>query len=320
MPVKELKLAPGKSPLIFEAPISTRKNNKRRIFACLVATALLGLCFSVPIYHLLRLAFTDDLYSDVPLIPFVSAYLVWLRRHRMPVSFEPAPVPAALFSLAGLVVVAAGWFSFHEAAPPGEDSLALNILALLLLFVGICFVFLGKAFIRAFALPVAMLGFAVPFPTAVRQGIETLLQHGSAAFAALFFGLAGDPVIRDGLVFHLPDISIRVAPECSGIHSTLVLTIVSVAGSWLFLRTPWKRAVLVLAVIPLALMRNGFRIFVLGRLCIAFGPQMLDSQIHHHGGPIFFALSLLPFFLLLLFLRKTERPRPNREPLTKPSL
>lgn len=316
MPVKELKLAPEKSPLVFETPVSTRKNNKRRISAFIAATVLIGMCFSVPLYHLLRLALTDDLYSDVPLIPFVCLYLVWLRRQRMPISFAPAPLPAALFSLAGLAVLAIGWLAFRQAPSPGETDLAVNIFALLILFAGICFAFLGKAFMRAYAWPVAMLAFAIPFPAGLRQGIETLLQHGSAVFAGLFFGIAGDPVVRDGLIFRLPDIVIRVAPECSGIHSTMVLVLVSFAGSWLFLRSPWKRAVLVLAVIPLALMRNGFRIFVLGRLCIAFGPQMLDTPIHHHGGPIFFVLSLFPFFLLLLLLRKTERT--SREPSTKP--
>lgn len=316
MPVKDLKLAPEKGRLVFEAPVSTRKNNKRRISGFIVATTLLGLCFSVPLYHLLRLALADDLYSDVPLIPFVSLYLVWLRRQRMPVSFEPAPLPAALLSLGGSIVLAAGWLPFHETPAPGY--LAVNIFAFLLLFAGVCFLFLGKQFMRAFACPIAMLAFTIPFPTGVRLAIDTLLQHGSAVFAGLFFWLAGDPFMRDGLIFRLPDIVIRVAPECSGIHSTMVLIMVSIAGSWLFLRSRWKRTVLVLAVIPLALIRNGFRIFVLGHLCITQGPQMIDSPIHHHGGPLFFVLSLLPFFLLLLFLRKTERP--NREPSTSPSL
>ena len=318
MPVKALKLAPEKSPLVFETPVATRKNNKRRFAGFIVATTVLGLCFSVPLYHLLRLALADDLYSDVPLIPFVSLYLVWLRRQRMPVSFEPAPLPAASLSLAGLIVLAAGWLPFHETPALGGDYLAVSIFALLLIFAGVCFLFLGKQFMRAFACPVAMLAFTIPFPTGVRVAIDTFLQHGSALFAGLFFRLAGDPVMRDGLIFRLPDIVIRVAPECSGIHSTMVLIMVSIAGSWLFLRSQWKRTVLVLAVIPLALIRNGFRIFVLGHLCITMGPQMIDSPIHHHGGPLFFVLSLLPFFLLLLFLRKTERP--NREPSTTPSL
>jgi hypothetical protein len=40
---------------------------------------------------------------------------------------------------------------------------------------------------------------------------------------------------------------------------------------------------------------------------------MIESPIHRRGGPIFFALSLIPFFLLLLNLRKLDAR-------TKPSL
>jgi exosortase/archaeosortase family protein len=62
-------------------------------------------------------------------------------------------------------------------------------------------------------------------------------------------------------------------------------------------------------VIPLAFLRNGFRVFVLGELCVHLGPQMIDTPIHHHGGPIFFVLSLIPFSLLLYFLMKSDRPK-----------
>ena len=91
------------------------------------------------------------------------------------------------------------------------------------------------------------------------------------------------------------------------IRFLMVLFITSLLAGRLFLRSPWKRAVLCLVVIPLALLRNGFRIFVLGELCAHIGPEMIDSPVHHHGGPLFFALSLLPFFALLYYLRRSER-------------
>jgi len=125
---------------------------------------------------------------------------------------------------------------------------------------------------------------------------------------------AGTPMLRSGLVVQLPGISIKVAPECSGIHSTLVLFITSILAGQLLLRRPWKRVVLCLVVIPLAILRNGFRVFVIGELCVHVGPQMIDSPIHHRGGPLFFALSLVPFFLLLYFLKRSERPEISRQP------
>jgi exosortase C (VPDSG-CTERM-specific) len=306
MPVNELKLASEKNRFALKSPESSGKANKSRLALFLLGIALLALLFSAPLYRLLRLAVTNDLYSDLPMVPFLSLYLVWLRRERMPASFEPAFKSAALFFSAGLLILAAFWLFARDAVMPVEDYLAWNISALLLFLASLCCIFPGGAFMRAFACPMALLVFAIPFPTALLHCIDTLLQHGSAVFAGLFFSIAGDAVVRDGLYFHLSNIVLRVAPECSGIHSTVVLAIVSIVGSWLFLRSPWKRALLVLAVVPLALIRNGFRIFVIGRLCMAYGPQMINSPIHHHGGPLFFVLSLIPFFLLLIFLRKTE--------------
>ena len=319
MPVRELKLASGKSsrPLL-KKPASSAKFNKWRLIAFILAVALLGLLFLSPLYQLLRLARNDPLYAEIPLIPVLCGYLIWLRRDRMPATFKPAYEFAAMFFCAGLLMFGGYWLAGRQAVPEMENYLAWNISSLLLFFAGICCVFPGGAFMRVFACPMALLVFAVPFPVDLRQWIETLLQHGSATFAGLFFELDGASFYQDGLTFHLSNITILVAPECSGIHSTLALTIVSIAGSWLCLRSPWTRLGLCCAVIPLALIRNGFRIFVIGHLCMSYGPQMIDSPIHHRGGPLFFALSLLPFFLLLIFLRKLEGR--NREPSTTPSL
>ena len=89
-----------------------------------------------------------------------------------------------------------------------------------------------------------------------------------------------------------------MARECSGIRSTVVLFITSLLASHLFLKSPWRRFVLVAFVIPLAIVRNGFRILVIGLLCVHIGPHMIDSFIHHRGGPIFFVLSLIPLFVV----------------------
>jgi exosortase C (VPDSG-CTERM-specific) len=315
MSVKELKLRAGKSEFAYETVVLMRKKNSARLAGFFFAVAALALCFSLPLYNLLRLALGDDLYTDIPLIPLISLYLIWMHRENLPLSFRSAVGPGLLFFSVGMLVLAAYWIASRSTFWSMENYLAINILAFLLIFTGICFFFFGKAFVGVIAFPLALLVFTIPFPDFLRHSLETFLQHGSAVFAGIFFQLSGTPIIRDGLNFRLPDCVLQVAPECSGIHSTLVLAITCLIGGWLFLRSPWKRTALALAVIPLALIRNGFRIFVIGRLCAAYGPQMLNSPIHHHGGPLFFALSLIPFFLLLLYLRKTERT--NSDPSTK---
>jgi len=38
---------------------------------------------------------------------------------------------------------------------------------------------------------------------------------------------------------------------------------------------------------------------------------MINSRIHRHGGPIFFALSLIPLVLVLIWLRRRETKKLN---------
>ncbi len=277
----------------------------------LVAIALV-LCFAVPLYDLTRNAFRSDLYSYILLIPFISGYLVWSRRQRLPRVFDPAWSLAACFLAGGLAAVAGYWLTVHFASKVAvEDYLTFNVLSFLLFFVSACCLFFGKEILRAIVFPLCLLVFMIPFPGFLLDWIDTFLQYGSAMAANAMFTLSGTPFFHSGLVFQLPGITLEVAPECSGIHSTLVLFITSLLAGYLFLHDPWKRTWLVLAVIPLALLRNGFRIFVIGQLCVHIGPEMINSPIHRHGGPLFFALSLIPFFLFLIYLRKSERMGKN---------
>jgi exosortase len=124
--------------------------------------------------------------------------------------------------------------------------------------------------------------------------------------ANLLFHLSGMPFFRVGPVFQLPNITIQVAQECSGIRSSLVLFITSILAANLFLKTTWRRLALIAIIIPLGILRNGFRIFVIGLLCVHVGPQMIHSLIHRRGGPLFFVVSLVPLLLVLWLLRKGD--------------
>jgi exosortase/archaeosortase family protein len=123
----------------------------------------------------------------------------------------------------------------------------------------------------------------------------------------LFLSMSGTPFVREEQVFALPGIALRVAEECSGIRSSWVLFITSWLASHFFLKSPWRGLVAVLFVIPLGIVRNGFRILVIALLCVHVGPEMIDSVIHKHGGPLFFGLSLGPLFMLVWWLRRSER-------------
>jgi exosortase/archaeosortase family protein len=114
------------------------------------------------------------------------------------------------------------------------------------------------------------------------------------------------PVLRDGLSFKMPGLTIKVAEECSGVRSTFVLFITSLLAGHLFLRTRWKKIVLVLLILPIGVLRNAFRITTISWLTVNVDSGIIDSALHHRGGPIFFVLSLIPLFLLLWWFRKSD--------------
>jgi exosortase C (VPDSG-CTERM-specific) len=267
-------------------------------------------CFALPLVRWAEFSFESGLYSYMLLVPIVSAYLFSLNqggKHGSASSFRTRPVGAALVVLGLAALGGVGWVKFSCGNLTPQDETAFTILPFVLLLSGACAWTLKPAQFKGAVFPLAFLLFMVPFPVAVEQGIEFLLQHGSAPPAHWLFSLAGTTVFNHDLIFQLPGITLQVAPECSGIRSTLVLFMSSMIAGFLFLRSPRNRIILTVFVIPLALLRNGFRIFTIGELCVRIGPHMIDSVVHHRGGPIFFALSLIPFFFVLFFLVRLER-------------
>lgn len=297
--------APGN----FSPPVNVATQLRR--FA--LAVTFLGICFVIPLWKLFRFAAASDLYSYILLIPFISIYLLWLKRGTLPVSTRPSRTLAVAFLLAGAVLLSSYWLWLR----PGllgvtEDYLMTMTLCFLLFFYGMSSLFWGIETLRAAAFPLGFLVLLVPIPPAGVRELDSFLQWGSAIVASGLFTLSGTSYLQDGLAFQLPDIKLAIAPECSGIHSTIVLFITALLAGYVFLRTPWKRAFLLLFVIPLGLVRNGFRVFVIGQLCLHWGPQMIDSPIHRKGGPIFFVLSLIPLFIVLVVLLRLEKRRSRR--------
>jgi exosortase C (VPDSG-CTERM-specific) len=251
----------------------------------------------------------SELHSYVLLIPLIAGYLLWNKRDHLPKRGAPSPAFAAFLAISGILV----YFFIHQRqavlALSENDYLGLMMLSFLLLLTAGGLFFLGADWMAAAAFPVAFLYLIIPMPDRMVDILETASRLGSTEAANLFFTLSGTPFIRNDTFFQLPNVVIQVAQECSGIRSSWVLLLTSLFASQLFLRSPWRRIALVAFVIPLGLLRNGFRVMVIGLLCVHLGPEMIDSPIHRRGGPLFFVLSLVPFFLLLWWLRRGEQPQ-----------
>jgi exosortase C (VPDSG-CTERM-specific) len=275
----------------------------------------IGACFAValvaafgrPLLTLISYAARSQLHSYILLVPFVSAYLLYHRRDQLPKNYV-TDLPLAIISLAGGLLVLVLTYSLDLAGRPPAigDRLTLLTISFLCCLVAGGFFFFGRTWMRAATFPLAYLIFMIPMPDAMADALEQASSTASAEMANILFHLSGMPFLRAGHIFQLPNITLEVAQECSGIRSSVVLFITSILAANLFLRTTWRRVALVAIVIPLGILRNGFRILVIGVLCVNVGPQMIHSLIHRRGGPLFFVLSLVPLLLFLWLLRKGD--------------
>src|SRR5882724_5769243 len=284
----------------------TRNLRLRGPMGFLIFGIFLVAVFIKPLFLLAAGAMQSALDSYIVLVPVVSAYLIYDCRKRLPKEYG--------FSLWAMIPLVAGIIALTTALKlhrPGNslsdhDYLALMALSFVCFLAAGGFFLLGRKWMTAAAFPFAFLIFMVPMPDAMADTLETASALASAEAASFFFNLTSTPTLRDGTVFKLPNIAIQVGQECSGIRSSWVLFITSLLAANLFLKSGWRRAVLVCFVIPLGIARNGLRVAVIGNLCVHIGPQMINSIIHRRGGPLFFTLSLIPLFLLLWWLHRSE--------------
>lgn len=283
----------------------------RRVFEFAGLVAALSLAFLLPLIALVKLALKEELHSHIILIPLVSIYLVGINRDSLPTTRLRSWLAAGIFALLAAAVFfvprLAGWSASWSVV----DQLAATMASYVLLLVAGGFAVLGKTWMRELAFPFAFLIFIIPMPGGMVIGLEEFLMRLSADLSEVLFRLTNTPVFRRGQVLELPGMTLQVARECSGIRSTVVLFITSLLASYMFLKSSVHRTLLVALVIPLGILRNAIRVLTIGLLCVHIGPEMIHSWIHHQGGPLFFAVSLVPLFAAAAWFRYRENRLPR---------
>jgi exosortase len=244
---------------------------------------------------LLRYSFGNDDASHILLIPFISAWVIFIDRGRIFKDLSSDVAGCLTLLIPGIAVVL--WSI--RTAPISPSSYAFGLV--LVWIAGFALAF-GRPALQAARFPLMFLFLFIPLPEALLSRVVYFLQKGSAEISALLFGLTPLPVLREGFVFHLPRFSIEVARECSGIRSSIALLVLAILVGHFFLRTWWKQVVFLLAGFVVMIVKNGVRIVTLTMLATYVDPGFLYGNLHREGGVVFFMIGLLlmvPFFWIL---------------------
>ena len=269
-----------------------------------------------PLVTTLGLALANDAYTHILLILPLSAALIYFDSRFQDSKYldskafriDPQSSPRIGAALLALALVTGCYARWGMAAAPDDLRLSLGMLALVTWWIASVLLCFGPKTFSSFLFPLCFLFLLVPIPEFALSGIVEFLQYQSAFAARIMFRAVGVPVTQDGIMLSIPNLDIEVARECSSIRSSLMLVVTTLVLAHLFLRSWWRKVLLIAAAIPLSVAKNGLRIFTIAELGTRVDPGFLNGNLHHHGGIVFFGVSVVAVGALLWVLRRTEFP------------
>lgn len=263
--------------------------------------ALGALCLALyyPALHGLVRAWLDDPnYSHGFLIPLLSAYFVWERRDRLrALTREPSAWGLALL-LAGLLAFSLG------RVGAGAFLLRTSLIGVIL---GLILFLLGPRAFRLCLLPVGFLALMIPLPTVFFVELTLPLQLLAAQLAAFLLQALGIAVLREGNVIFLAHMTLEVVEACSGIRSLVSLITLAIVFSYFTHRPLWRRCLLTVSAIPIAIVANASRIAGTGLLAQFLGPGVAEGFYHTFSGLLLFGIAFLLLLLESLVLSRLSR-------------
>lgn len=229
----------------------------------------------------------DPDYSHGFLVPVLVGYFVWERWDRL----KTIPIVPSLW---GIAMLAGGLLMLVIGSIGAE--LYLQRSSLIVVIAGLVLLIMGRDALKTFMFPIAFMFFMVPLPAIVVNAVAFPLQLFAARTAEFCLFNFGIPVLREGNVIVLAGTTLEVAEACSGIRSLQALLALGTVYAYFSQRSMWKRWVLVLLSVPIAIAANAFRVSGTGVLANYWGSQAAEGFYHTFSGWLIFVVA----FLLLL--------------------
>ena len=273
---------------------SAEKAQAGRWFAALSLSTLVLIMYASVLSSLARQWWNDPNYGHGFFVPVFAGYVLWIGRNR----WHALPFRPKNFGLA-IMIFAIG---LRVLGTLGAE-LFIARLSLVILISGIVIFLAGSHVLRAIAFPIGYLLFMIPLPAIVYYQLTIPLQTWASRLGASGLVAIGIHTVREGNLLILPNCTLNVVESCSGIRSLLSLLAAVVAYGYLAERSTWKRSVLAVASIPIAIAANGLRLVATGVLSYFFGPSVDFGLVHLALGLGFFVLAFLSILLVHKLLR-----------------
>ena len=247
-----------------------------------------------------KYSFKDSYYSHGYLVPFVSGYLVYLKRdHLKRQTLQPKNI--------GLIIICLSLLSHLVAV--AADINFVSAFAMWIYIFG-CVIYLwGYQVTRSIIFALVFLFFMLPLPSDLLNWFGLPSKKISTAIGLKIISFLDIPFFQEGFRIMLRNAELVVGTPCNGMRSMIAFTALGTLSLY-FSANSYRGWIPTLVLIyPLAVLLNGIRVSALVLITEKYGIQYAspNSFWHNATGVMVFIIGMLIMFGLIRMTRGKKR-------------
>lgn len=264
----------------------------------LVIGALFVILFLPVLRDILPMWLTDEQAGHCLFILPIAIGLLWLRRAELAAApRDPKPI--------GLPIMMIGLMSETFAYLMRVHF--LEVWSFVPILVGFVLLFYGPNVLQIAKFSILLVFLLMPLPTVIFKPLSLWIRAASTVGATWIVDILGYPVLRTGNIIQIPGMTVEVATVCSGFNKLAVLVTIALLYGYLYPIGNWRRLMLLILVVPIALAANVIRIDMI--LLASYYSGQEGFHIAHTVAELVVIVASFVLFVLVGNLFGCKRPR-----------
>jgi len=144
---------------------------------------------------------------------------------------------------------------------------------------------------RYLIFPLLILFFIVPLPPFINNMLTFKMKMAASTLSVEMMRAVGISVMQEGNIIDLGIEQLQVVDACSGLRYFMPMVLMAFLVGSFFTKGWWRRAILLIMVVPLTVVMNGLRIFVTGLLTVNGHKELAQGLSHDFAGWFGFILA-----------------------------
>lgn len=262
----------------------------------IVAALLAYIYYPTFVWMVDRWMTRDSYYGHGFLIPLVSLYWIFQKLEKIKQQSHSGEKAGLILLAAGIALQVFGFYLHFYF---------ISAFSFVLVLLGLAHYLLGKKAFGSIWFPIAFLFLMIPLPLLVIAQVTLKMKFFVSAIATGLVNAMNVHAVQQGSYIYTPNAVLVVGDPCSGLRSFLAFLTLGFVFAYDEKLNFWKKAVLVVSGLPLAIASNVLRVTFLTLCGEIYGMEYTGPGAWPHdiSG---FAVFLIAFLAFMAIRHKLE--------------